>query len=232
MNKAIIFVLIVSATSLLTSCDSGDIYPVEDPSAITRTLHIQGEFTGHNTVPSDRDRKLMVFTYPKGSSESNRSVRVNAIEEGETSVDITLVPSDATHFIMAITDQGNSIMYEICSGSFEAGTNDAAVSVGNVNMLSYKRLQAQLYDQSCISCHGTANPSSGLVLEQSVSWQNTVNHATSDGEGTIIIPLDEANSVMLQKLISPDDFHSRFSTLKTNDTDLLREWIMNGAKNN
>lgn len=232
MNKTINFLLTVLATSWLTSCDSGDIYPVEDPSEITRTLHIQGKFTGHNTVPTDRDRKLMVFTYPYGSSESNRSVRVNAIEEGETSVDITLVPSDATHFIMAITDQGNSIMYEICSGTFEAGNHDAEVSVGNVNMLSYKRLQAQLYDQSCISCHGTANPSAGLVLEQSVSWQNTVNHETSDGVGTIIIPLDEANSVMLQKLISPDDFHSRFSTLKNNDTELLRAWILNGANNN
>ena len=56
MNRTWLAICGMIAAVSLQSCDSGDIYPAEDPSAMTRTLDISVTFTGNNTVPSDRDR--------------------------------------------------------------------------------------------------------------------------------------------------------------------------------
>lgn len=231
--RAVIATVVIGATLALAGCDSGKIYPQEDPSGSTRSLTVRGTFTGTASLPyTDKERKLMFFAYSDGSGTPVRSSRIStALAEGaEDSLTVSLIPQPAGSFVLAITRRDNSIIYELCSGRYEAGEGNASASVGSVNLLRYERLQQQLYEQSCTACHGSANQSAGLSLSSGASYRNTVNkEATRSVKGTMIVPGSADESVMYQRLTTEGDFHATLTNLKPNDVTLLEEWINAGA---
>lgn len=220
----------------LASCDSGDIYPV-DPLAGTHTITITGTFTGTSTIASDeRERVCTLMAFTGSSKVANRTMKVSSIEQEGSPVEIemTKVNDGTTQLVMAILDQSGNEIYRLFEKQITASDNDQRVELGNVNLVSYKRVQTQLYNYTCTSCHSTGNPTKGLNLEDGFSYGMTVDHMNQAGTKEIIIPGDTVNGVLPGKLeyYTTGRNHTTFSTLKNSDIELLKVWIESGADAN
>ena len=89
-----------------------------------------------------------------------------------------------------------------------------------------------IFDQSCTSCH----PGSGnLDLTAANSYNQLVNVNASGYSAKRVVPGDAANSVLYKKIDGSGAYGSNMplgGNLSTAQINIIKQWIVEGAKNN
>jgi len=101
-------------------------------------------------------------------------------------------------------------------------------------------IQANIFNQRCISCHSGSNPPAGLNLEDGQSFSNLVNVQRLFNQPEIRVVASDANaSFLIDKLENNNLGNSRGDQMPLNgpyldqDTiNVIRDWINAGALNN
>lgn len=218
----------------LQSCDSGDIYPEENLQD-TRTITATFSFHHSSTIPTGRERKIALAAL--ASPDDLQPLRLERISsaQDEDPVTITLssVPADAGTIALVLTNQSSEIMYTFFSRQIAGGTDDLSIEGGDIELASFDRLQAQMFNLSCTSCHTSGNASAGLNLSEGNSYGMIVNKPSYKSDKLIVDPGNPSNSLIIDQLVDYEigGFHTTLSTLRTEDITLLEVWVNNGAKN-
>ena len=103
-----------------------------------------------------------------------------------------------------------------------ARPSETTVSVEDV---SFNRDIYPLVERRCVKCHSGEFPSEGLNLE---SYESLMSGSQN---GLVIIAGDSINSLLFQKIES-GEMPKRGSNLSTEQIELIRQWINEGALNN
>ncbi len=190
MKRTIIFSLIALVALVSTSCDTGDICP-EDTTFESRDITVNLTLSGVETIPNKRsgssyqyDRKLSLLAYADGDESSTPVVSVlqrsNFTDGTQGSATISYASPSKTLVKLAITLHSNDILYEFGEQWVDASDDDTTITweATSVDLLAYDRLQAQIYTESCASCHGSSSGSAGLNLSSGYSYNATVNKAS------------------------------------------------------
>lgn len=213
-------------------CDSGDIYPEQNNLANTRTIEVTCLLEHVETIPTARERKLLWAAFEsKDNLQQLYSERITAADAGkEQKILLAEVPEDAAYVAMVLTDQTSNVLHIFWGQDIIPGKTDLTIDAGAVDLVSFERIQHQLFDQSCLQCHQVGNASAGLVLEENSSYAAIVGRPSKTDEGKKIVQSGSLEqSEMYLRLTDTDDFHSKFSTLKDDDVNLLSVWIRTGA---
>ena len=242
MKKCFFFLLLLGAVS---SCDSGDIYPPEPEFG--RDIDVILTVEGVATIPSPREgtskyeRKLALMYYKDSDIKSTPVVSLIKVGDiaDNTSKNITIKNANkqAGAVVLAILGENNEIIYNFGKKNVVESEGKTTLDWDSkVNLQSYNRVQAQLFDMSCTSCHGS-NGAKGLSLTSAKSYNAIVNkNSKTDLSKKLVNPNDALNSMIYMRLVNEyvgDDGytdHRNFTSLKDNDIDLLKEWVNAGAK--
>lgn len=214
------------------ACDSGDIYPDEGNEGNVRKIETVCVLEHTETIPKARERKLMWAAFAtKDDLQPLRSERItSASAGGSTAVTLTQVPKEATYVALVLTDQTSRVLHVFYGQEITVGTADLKLNAGKVDLVSFDRVQHQLFNQSCLQCHMSGNASAGLVLEENSSYAAIVGRPAQTAPDKMIVqPGDTLQSEMYLRLNDTEDFHSKFTTLKDDDISLLSVWIQAGA---
>lgn len=214
------------------ACDSGDIYLDEGNEGNVRKIETVCVLEHTETIPKARERKLMWAAFAKKDDlQPLRSERITSASAGDSTV-VTLshVPQEAAYVALVLTDQTSKVLHVFYGQEITAGTTDLKLNAGKVDLVSFDRVQHQLFDQSCLQCHMSGNASAGLVLEENSSYAAIVGRQAQTAPDRMIVrPGDTLQSEMYLRLNDTEDFHSKFTTLKDDDISLLSVWIQAGA---
>lgn len=239
-----LMLLLPLCTLGLAACDSGDIYPEQHQKAYTYTVSVSVAFGDVSTVPVARmddpnkfERKLVLAAYADHSETPISLTHIKRTEVTENVTDtfrVLYVTEAATLLRLAITDQSNQIIYTLSEVALPNDHKDVVLDFGHKKLVSFGRLQQQLLDRSCITCHKASDGSAGLSLDAASSYEMMVNKtSTTDASINIVEPYSP-NASMIYKRLTDETIghyhHTTLSTLKENDIELLRVWIINGAK--
>ena len=97
-------------------------------------------------------------------------------------------------------------------------------------------IQSLVFSPTCVVCHGDADAEAGLNLEEGKSFDSLVNVSSTQVALNLVEPNDAENSYLIHKLedradiegdrMPPDD------PLSSEDIDVIKQWINEGAQNN
>ncbi|MYD70532.1 MAG: hypothetical protein F4W89_07290 [Acidobacteria bacterium] len=97
-------------------------------------------------------------------------------------------------------------------------------------------IQRNVFSPTCVSCHGDSDAEAGLNLEEGRSFDSLVNVSSTQVALDLVEPNDAENSYLIHKLedrpsiegdrMPPDN------PLSSDDIDVIRQWIDEGAPNN
>ncbi len=214
------------------SCDSGDIYPKEtvyDGITIETELH----FTGVGAWPEDY--QLILAAYGDDTENPVASQSIDQVSTDGESVKITFanVLTDAKTIAVSMV-KSRKLVYKFTEALLTEGEKKVELPVQEVNLLTFNRLQSQLFSQ-CAACHGgSTTASAGLYLTEGQSYNMLVNHPAVHSTKMRVAPGLISGSFIVDVLGGSTDVkynHSKLSSLKAEDVVLLKEWIENGAKN-
>lgn len=114
-------------------------------------------------------------------------------------------------------------------------TEDINLSHANITLLTYTRLQDQLFD-NCSQCHGgsSGDLAAELNLTNGNSYSNLVDVESTNSDMLRVASGDISNSFIIDVLNQNDlSFdHSASTSAKDSDIELVEMWIENGALNN
>jgi len=124
-------------------------------------------------------------------------------------------------------------------GSDGGGTATPSTPTPTPTAVSFATNVQPIFNARCISCHTRTGVANFLVLDIG-AFNNLVNRptATSGNTGTLVIPGDSSNSVLYER-ISKNGLPANLLQmplggpfLSTDDQNLIKTWIDQGAKNN
>lgn len=236
--------LIIIGLWIISSCDSGDIYP-PDP-ILGRDIEVSIKMTGVSTIPEPRlgtkkyERKLAFLYYKDSDMKTSpiiSHIKLGDVQENTSEVvTISNTHTNSGLIILAIIGEDNEIIYQFDKKKVGESTELTQLDWGKtINLVNYDRVQEQLFDLSCTSCHDSKG-AKNLSLIPNKSYNSIVNKASkTDPSIKLVEPSDISNSMLYQRLINPYNTdvyfdHRNITTLKTNDIDVLKHWIQDGAK--
>ena len=121
------------------------------------------------------------------------------------------------------------------------GGSPTAPSIGddpsaNTQTVTLTTVQQQIFNTSCVNCHGATSPSAGLDLSTGQSHANLVNVTSPRSGAVFVVPANPSSSYLLDKVrggnIVGDRMPPTGSGLSDNLITLLTNWIQQGALNN
>ena len=232
---------------MICSCDSGDIYPPEPSFESTYTLNISYTLSGIETIPNvdleENKLKLMFILYCKDGSTQTKIID-NGVDNKEEIVSMEYVPYEVEKLDLSIVGTSKSdVIYtfkSITLPNAQEGDVEKSVEFNKkstpIELVSFDRLRAQLFDISCISCHGSTGRYP--YLDGNSSYSNIVKKSSPHPiiGMNIITPGDLATSSMYYILTGDKAnltySHSSSGLTKVNDITLIKSWIENGAPKN
>ena len=224
-------------SAAFTSCDSGDIYPV-DPETIDGTsVEATFRFLDIETFPDKDSYEILFGTF--GDSDVPLVSKNISKPAGETvTVSLSNIPEGSLSIRLSLAKAGRQAFYTFYEMKLNGiPEDDLVIQEQYVNMISYERIQRQVFNQ-CIACHGASegNPAANLNLMPEYSYDNLINvQSEKNTEKKRVLPDNESKSYLTDVLQEEAglryDHSTSISSLKTNDIVLLKEWIQAGAKN-
>ena len=107
------------------------------------------------------------------------------------------------------------------------------LSVGELDLASFKRIQAQVFDLNCLSCHGGGSGLAGqLDLRDDVAYKSLVNvKAPLSEEGKNYVTPGNINNSFLLDILENNPVHKDMfnSSGKQEVLALIQGWILGGA---
>ena len=228
--------LVWSLWFFFSSCDSGDIYPVDSESIDGVSVSASFGFLHTETYPVSDEVLFGAF----GDSEVpivSKTVSKPANDE-VIMVSLSNIPENTISIRLSLAKSGRNAFYTFYEKKMDGFlTDDVVIPEQTINLLKYERIQQQVFTQ-CIACHGGSDyAAAGLYLTADRSFDNLVN-VPADVENSSkrrVEPNNVAGSFLIDVLQEQAGLtynHSNgISSLKDDDIVLLEEWIRNGAKN-
>lgn len=237
MKHIFIRLIVILFVIALYGCDSGDIYPKEEPTNqsdvnITAAFH----FTGLETFPENYNLVFGAFKddspYPISAKQLSKPS-----SSGDVTISLSGIPKDATYIGLYLVQQhSNTKMYSFYRYDLDkTPTEDIEIPQQEIDLAVYGRIQKQVFAQ-CIQCHGGSGfAAAGLHLTEGKSYSYIVNiPAIHNTEKMRIAPNSVSSSYLIDVLEGKvlQNQHSSLSSLKEDDVELIKQWILKGANNN
>ncbi len=235
-NKISVF-FFFTVCLLLSSCDSGDIYPKEEkPTGISVNANFRFQHVGAFPIT---DYEIYMGAFDDESSVPLTS-KIIAKPKENANVNITLdnIPNNTAFIRLCLAQSDKKIIHVFYeTPAILTSTNKITIQEQQINLLEYNRIQQQVFKQ-CIACHGgSSKAAANLYLIPDSSYGNLVDrHATKSAKKRVEAFSVEGSFLVDVLTKSKDEVglsypHSTgLSSLKKEDVTLVEEWIKDGAK--
>lgn len=237
MKKNILnrLLILLTASTILQACDSGDIYP-EENKGHEDGIDVTANFKFANIETFPENYKIIFGSFKDGSSSAISSKVITKPSSGdEVSVSLGYVPEDATYVALyLVQEHSNTQIYPFYKYVIESPLKeDIELPMQNIDLAVYGRIQHQVFSQ-CLQCHGGSGfAAGGLYLTENQSYTHLVNiTAKNNADKKLVSPNNPSNSFLMDILEGEalQSRHSSLSSLKDDDITLVQEWIKDGAK--
>ncbi|MCD8318506.1 MAG: hypothetical protein LUC45_06585 [Paraprevotella sp.] len=236
-QSKILCVLLVSALGL-TACDDG---PIKRTTVVSTHSGYTAKLTGHITGVHSCPEYYQVVLAGFGDNEyAATQVLVTPDSDNNVSVDLTDIGSEVKTIELCVTNtlRKRIVSYQTIDATAVEG-DTIYMDVGQIDVGMYTAIQENVFNKTCVQCHGGAGASgtasAGLYLVEGKSYDNLVNHPSTQVEGGIRVIPGDADSSIIHKVINPgnvlglgfshENLISSSATLK-----MIDEWINAGAK--
>lgn len=223
--------------ALLASCDEGRIY--EKELVIPQdglTVNLTASVEGISTWPSGYELALAGLT-----SDDAVSIYKVINADGDLSLDMSGITDDIEKVQLCIMDKASRksvVAYkEIDKNDFQTENNVIKMDAGQVNVAMYNTIQTYIFNDKCISCHGSQGSAPrGLFLTSGKSYGCLVNVASKSNPDYLLVKPNNATSSFLPLILSENGHlgHDHVDILDARKSSslvtLIRSWISNGAK--
>ncbi len=217
------------------ACDDGKIYPPNPDEATGGKATLNTLFTGIEAWPSEY--LLIMAAFGEDESMPVISKIISPPKQETTPVSVTLngLSNEIKKITVSIANQGRQPLFHCYSQNVEnMGEAQIELAVNEINLASYSRIQQQVFNNYCTTCHGAGDYAAGdLDLTEEQSYANLVNQEASLApEGESFVHPGEASNSFLVTILKED-------LIRYNHTDVLPEdelitlietWINQGAE--
>ena len=156
-------------------CDEGKIYPDETVDS-GRTATVSLSFTGLKAWPKENMLSLCAFGEDKSKPLQTQRISKPAEDGKRLKLRLNNVTPDTRSIEVAVISRGLRLVYSYYTSPVDDSDEPLDLSVGELDLASFKRVQAQVFDLNCLSCHGGGSGLAGqLDLRDDVAYKSLVN---------------------------------------------------------
>ncbi len=234
LGKAFAWMCFLLFPFCMTACDDGKIYPDAPPTA-SRGVNASFRFTGTAGFPESEYYQLVLASWRTGETHpiSFKKITEKPAEGSTVEVSLTNLSDETNYVSLALIDKGKKLIYTFYEYSVAGlGNEIVTLPAEDIYLLSFSRLQAQLFSTKCLACHGgSAFKAAGLDLTPGHSHASLTNVSSTTHPGVLRAkPGDVRNSliatVMHERNIVRTD-HTEM--VNADDIALLEGWIAGGC---
>lgn len=219
---------------MLTSCDDGDLHPIEAGRADGRRIILQTTYSGLNAWPSayqltlaaygtDTENPLMSVQIPKPKSENE-----------EVSINLNGIPDETKTIGISILTKGRKLIYNFYTYTIrdDSDMNEITLPVREIDVASFDRIQHQVFNNYCAACHGAGDrAAAGLYLTEGKSHAELVNAKSTLTDKMRVDPGMPSQSFLINILTQDIVNYNHTDVLPEEElATLIKTWITNGAK--
>ncbi len=221
---------------LVMGCDEGKIYPDETIDS-GRTAKLTVTFNDLEAWPKKNTLSVCEFGEDRTKALLSRRITKPTSEGKQLTIQLTNIKADTKTIEIVVLNRGLELIYSYYSYPVDDSGENIEFAVGELDLGSFDRVQAQVFDQNCIACHGGSSSglSGNLDLREENAYKSLVNvEAPLSEEGkNYVTPGDIHNSYLLD-VLEDDPIHQDMfnSTGKQEVLGLIRGWIQGGALDN
>lgn len=239
MRKRIITYLtaLFAVAGLLSACDDGRIY--DETVQVEReggSVRLTGHLTGNTNWANGYSIVLAGF-----SDDSQYAKTAKGITTGtDGSMDIVLsgIPSEVNTIEICAINRLRKRIVSFYTYDYTEQTDTIRINAGEVEASMYKSIQENLFDRTCINCHGgSTSAAAGLYLTEGRSYDALVNVVADKSEADSLLFVQPYNSeesflhLVLKTDISIGWSMDHVDMVTSGDLlQLLDDWIDAGAK--
>ena len=229
--RILILLLIVT---WVYACDSGDIYP-ETNTVEKRVVEADFKISDIGAFPRSENYQL-VFASFKDDVQYPLNYKLLPVPEQESAVlpvKLINIPDDADYVALSLLNKSRRIVHHFFKHSVaDLGDQVLSLPEENIKMISYNRLQQQLFNLKCVACHGGANfTAAGLNLTESRSYGKLVNVSSTVEDSKLRVhPGMPSKSFLLEILMDRDAAGTDHTEMvDSDDVNLVKLWIEAGS---
>lgn len=97
---------------------------------------------------------------------------------------------------------------------------------------TFSKIQQEVLNNYCISCHSGSSPNGNLNLESGKAYANLVNKQNKANNAVYVKPGSSSESFLITMLTANSNFMPPSGKLSQNLIDSIKVWIDAGALNN
>lgn len=230
ISKYISYILLYG---LLSSCDSGDIYPDDEKTDSGIVCYADVSFCRVNPWPTDYN--VVIAAYDKDEAYPQVSKGITKPVVGET-FSITLPGINPSCELLSITliNKGKRKIMHFATHKVTEEEKEAKsikFEAKDIDMLAYERVQNQVFS-NCTNCHGGSSfAAANLFLTSDKSYSAIVGKKSQKNpQKNIVEPQLPSESFIIDVLenntedVKYDHTNVSFNS-ETEDIELLKEWI-------
>lgn len=215
----------------VSGCDDGRIYPPEPEATESASVTVSVRFQNTDIWPEAYS--LVLGAFEEGASSPYLSKKISMPSSDEEILSLSLTGlSEQTHSVsIALLNRGREVQFNYWSHVYETPPQDLTLPLTEIDLVSYARIQSQIFSAYCSRCHGAGNMAAAdLHLVEGASHDSLTEHPATFSEKFRVAPFEPEESFILEVLQN--------DVLKYNHTDvlpeaeliqLLRAWIEEGA---
>ena len=227
--------LCLLAAGSMQACDDGKIYP-EDPGEATggkATMNVV--FTGQEAWPTEYMLIMGAFGEDESMPVISKIISKPGRETDPVSVTLNGLNDEIRQITVSVANKGRQPLFHFYTEKVEnMGDAQIELSIDRIDLASFTRIQQQVFDNYCVTCHGAGDyAAGGLDLTAGQSYGNLVNvEAELSDTGELFVEPGRASRSFLVTVLKED-------LIRYNHTDVLPEdelitlietWIDNGAE--
>ena len=241
MRKYFLFSIFFSTFVACYSCDDGRIYEKEVTLPQEGlTLKLTGHLTGVDTWPEKYTLCVAGFTDESDYAVLSKVIASDHAAGGEVEVVLSGIKEEVTQLELCVTNRLRKRIVTFAQMEVAArqqNSDTLTLDVGSVDVGMYRTLQEEVFNASCIACHGAnGRAARDLFLTEGQSYKALVGQASKVHEAMLLVAPGEASESLLPQVLSEEGLvqHSHTDLLdakkKSTLLTLINDWIDAGAK--
>lgn len=242
MRKFAFSLVLCLAVLGFSSCDEGRIEAKKVvASSNGRILKLTANVSGVDNWPTGVGYSVALAGFSDESDYAvvSRTFPIGLGDNADVSLTLSGITDEVTSLRFCIINrlrQCVTTFVELKSDEFATESDTIRMDGGTVDVSMYGTIQGQVFDDKCISCHGsTGSAARGLFLTEGLSHSALVNqYSKVNPEMLLVSPEDAENSFLYHVLTDGTATSMNHVDLFSEDEQLLltlvERWIDNGAE--
>ena len=232
--RSIFLTIVLLSAGWLFSCDDGKIYPKEEVVS-GRQVDASFVFEHPETFPESEYYQVVFAAFEKGGIYPLSFKKLSKPAAGENvSLTLSNIPDNADFVSISLLDKGKKLICHLYDHSI-AGVGEETVTIPqqSVSLMSFGRVQSQLFTVKCIACHGGSSITAvGLNLTEGHSYDALVGVESVCAGPMKCIEAGSTSQSFIMKVLTDREVlgtdHTEF--VNEDDIQLLRSWITTGCE--